>query len=169
MISAPFDLAGDDDANPLDLVEDFVESKGWTITRSEDDLMIFTVPGQKAKYEICMEWQEEFSALLFACSLPLTIAPSQHEAAARALDQINQNLWLGHFDLSNKNIHPTFRHTLLFRMIPSGLAVDIVQDVVEIAIAECERFFPTFQLVQAGDTGLQDNLHAAVFETVGEA
>jgi len=169
MISAPFDLAQDDDANPLDLVEDFVESKGWQVTRSEDDLMIFTVPGQKAKFEVCMEWQEEFSALLFACSMPLNIAPDQREAAAKATEQINQNLWLGHFDLSNKNTHPTFRHTLLFRMIPSGIAVDIVQDVVEIAIAECNRFYSTFLLVQAGDTGLQDNLHAATFETIGEA
>ncbi len=169
MISAPFDIASDDDANPLDLVEDFVESKSWTITRSEDDIMIFTAPGAKVKYEICMEWQEEFSALLFACSMPISITAEHHDAAARATEQINQNLWLGHFDLSNKNTHPTFRHTLLFRMIPSGLAVDIVQDVIEIAIAECERFLATFQLVQAGDNELQSNLRAAVFETVGEA
>lgn len=169
MISAPFDLAPDDDANPLDLVEDMVESKGWSISRSEDDLMIFTAPGTKAKFEVCMEWQEEFSALLFACSMPLNIAPEHREAAAKALEQINQNLWLGHFDLSNKNTHPTFRHTLLFRMIPSGIAVDIVQDVVEIAIAECNRFYATFLMVQQGDVGLQDNLHAATFETVGEA
>lgn len=169
MISAPFDIATEDDANPLDLIEDMVEGKGWTITRSDDDLLIAAVPGQKAKYEICMEWQEEFSALLFACSLPLEIGPAQYEAAARTLEQINQNLWLGHFDLSNKNKHPTFRHTMLFRMIPSGIAVDIVQDLVEIAVAECNRFWATFQLVQAGDVGAQDNLHAAVFETVGEA
>jgi hypothetical protein len=58
---------------------------------------------------------------------------------------------------------------MLFRMIPSGIAVDIVQDLVEIAVAECNRFYATFQMVQAGDIGLQDNLHAAVFETVGEA
>lgn len=169
MISAPFDIATDDDANPLDLIEDMVEGKGWTITRSDDDLLIASVQGQKAKYEICMEWQEEFSALLFACSLPLDIGPAQYEAAARTLEQINQNLWLGHFDLSNKNKHPTFRHTMLFRMIPSGIAVDIVQDLVEIAVAECNRFWATFQMVQAGDIGAQDNLHAAVFETVGEA
>jgi hypothetical protein len=169
MISAPFDLAPDDDANPLDLIEEMVESKGWTILRSEDDLMVISVPGQKAKYEIAMEWQEEFSALLFACSLPLDVAEKHKDAAAKTLEHINQNLWLGHFDLSNKGVHPTFRHTLLFRMIPSGLAVDIVQDLVEIAIAECNRFYSTFQLVVAGDGGLQDNLTAAIFETVGEA
>ena len=54
-------------------------------------------------------------------------------------------------------------------MIPTGLAVDIINDVLEIAQAECDRFCTTFQLVAAGDVRLQDNLHAAVFETVGEA
>ena len=91
------------------------------------------------------------------------------ESAARTLEHINQNLWLGHFDLSNKSTYPTFRHTMLFRMIPSGIAVDIVQDLIEIAIAECNRFYSTFQMLQKGDVGLQDNLHAATFETVGEA
>ena len=63
----------------------------------------------------------------------------------------------------------TYRYTLLCRMIPPGVAVDIVADVLDIAIAECNRFFSTFQLVQVGDAGLQENIHAAVFETVGEA
>jgi hypothetical protein len=169
MMSAPFDIATDDDANPLDLVEDFIESKGWTITRSEDDLMIAHVPGTKTKYEISMEWQEEFSALLFACTIPLDLGPAHYEAATRAMDKINQTLWLGHFDLSAKGKHPTFRHTFLFPMVPSGIAMEIVQSVIEIAIAECNRFYSSFLCVQAGDVALNDNLTAAVFQTIGEA
>jgi hypothetical protein len=168
MIGTPFELAHDDN-NPLDMIEDLSESKGWTFSRTDDEFLVVTVPGQKAKYEICMEWQEEFSALLFACSMPVEIAPEHYDIAARTLEQVNQNIWLGHFDMSNKNTYPTFRHTILFRMIPTGIAVDIVQDIVEIAVAECNRFYTTFQLVQAGDTRLQDNLHAAIFETMGEA
>ncbi|MDE1152773.1 MAG: YbjN domain-containing protein [Micavibrio sp.] len=170
MISSPFDYAPEiDDNNPLDLVEELAEQKGWAISRSDEDLISFTVQGLKVKYEICMEWQEEFSALLFACSMPVEIEEKNYETACKSLEQINQNIWLGHFDLSNKNKHPTFRHTLLFRMIPSGIALDIIQDTVEIAVAEANRFYTTFQLIQAGDVRMQDNLSAAVFETVGEA
>ncbi len=170
MISSPFDYAPEiDDNNPLDLVEELAEQKGWTVVRSDEDLIVLSVQGLKMKYEICMEWQEEFSALLFACSLPIEIATANFEIACQSIEQINQNLWLGHFDLSNKNTHPTFRQTLLFRMIPSGIALDIIQDTVEIAVAEANRFFTTFQCIQAGDVRMQDNLSAAVFETVGEA
>lgn len=168
MISAPFDLAHDDN-NPLDMVEELLQSKGWNFSRTDDDFLVINVQGQKVDYEVCMEWQEEFSALLFACSLPIEIVEANYEIAARTIEQINQNMWLGHFDLSNKGCYPVFRHTLLFRMIPTGIAVDLVNDVMEIALAECDRFYTTFQLVQAGDVRLHDNLQAAIFETLGEA
>ena len=170
MISSPFDYAPDiGDNNPLEMVEELCESKGWKFVRVDNELMTLTVQGTKAKYEICLEWQEEFSAVLFACSIPLEIKDDVYDAGALAIQEINENLWLGHFDLSNKGVFPTYRHTLLFRMIPAGLAVDIVQDTIEIAIAECNRFYPTFQLIHAGDARVQDNLNAAIFETVGEA
>jgi hypothetical protein len=157
------------DSNPLDMIEDFAATKGWRRARHDDDLMTLIVSGEKGEYEVCVEWQEEFSSLLFACSLPLKIEDAQYEMAAHTIEQINQNLWMGHFDLSNKGQFPTFRYTLLCRLLPVGIVSDIVADVIDIAVAECNRFFTTFQLVQAGDVGLQDNLHAAVFETVGEA
>lgn len=169
MISAsPYEVTAEGN-NPLDMIEELIEARGWSFERTDDDFIMVSLPGHKVSYEICMEWQEEFSSLLFACSLPLEISEANYESATRVIEQINQNLWLGHFDLSNKGKIPTFRHTFLFRMIPSGLAVDIVNDVLELALAECNRFYTTFQMIQAGDVRLQDNLHAAVFETVGEA
>lgn len=168
MIGVPFELTHDDN-NPIDMVEELAEAKDWVFTRLDDTGINITLPGQKAQFEVSMEWQEEFSALLIACSLPLEIKPAHLEMAAQALEQINQNMWLGHFDLSNKGKHPTFRHTLLLRMIPTGIAVDLIADVFDIAIAECNRFYTTFQLAQAGDVRLHDDLNAAVFETIGEA
>ncbi len=168
MIGVPFELAHDDN-NPIDLVEDLAAAKGWPFSRFNDTMLNITLPGQKIKLDVNMEWQEEFSALLIACSLPLAINSANHTIAALALEKINQNLWLGHFDLSNKGKFPTFRHTLLLRMIPAGIAVDLIADVFEIALAECDRFYTTFKLAQTGDVRLQDDLDAAVFETIGEA
>lgn len=168
MMGVPYELSHDDN-NPLDLVEELAESKGWAYVRHDDGAINIVLPGQKAKYDVSMEWQEEFSALLIACSVPLAIQETHYDVAAEALEKINQNLWLGHFDLSNRGKFPTFRHTLLLRMIPAGIAVDLVADVFDIAQAECNRFYSTFQLAQAGDMRLHDDLDAAVFETVGEA
>lgn len=168
MMRTPFELVHDDN-NPLDMIEELAQTRKWAFSRYDEDSITMTIPCQKSTLEINMEWQDDFSALLIACSLPMEISEATHEIAIRALEQINQNLWLGHFDLSNKGCLPTFRHTLLARLIPSSIAVDIVDDILEIAVSECNRFYTTFQLIQAGDVRLQDNLHAAVFETIGEA
>ncbi len=170
MMSVPFDLHQHDDSDLLDLIQELAESRKWKCVREDQTFMTLTVAGQNGiNYDICMEWQDEFASLLFACSLPLEITEKNYEAAARTLEQINQNLWLGHFDLSNKNKYPTFRYTFLFRLIPGSIGVDMVADVVDVAVAECNRFNSTFQMLQSGDVRLQDNLSAAVFETVGEA
>jgi hypothetical protein len=168
MISVPFELSHDDN-NPVDMVEELAASKSWAFSRYDDCTLNVSLPGQKTKFDVSLEWQEEFSSLLIACSLPLEISPANYEMAVQALEKINQNLWLGHFDLSNHNKYPTFRHTLLLRMIPTGIAIDLVADIFDIATAECNRFYTTFQLAQAGDVRLHDDLSAAVFETIGEA
>jgi hypothetical protein len=168
MISVPFELANDNQ-NPLDLVEELAEHKGWTFTRIDDEGMNMVITGQKAKYDVAMEWQEEFSSLLIACSLPLPIDAAHYEMTVQALEKINKNIWLGHFDLSNQDKFPTFRHTLLLRMIPAAIAVELIEDVFDIVIAECNRFYSTFERAKEGDIRLHDDLTAAVFETVGEA
>jgi hypothetical protein len=168
MMGVPFEVAQDNN-NPIDMVEELAETKGWEYVRHDDCLIDLALPGQKTKFSVSVEWQDEFSALLIACSLATEISASNYEMAVHALEKINQNLWLGHFDLSNQNRFPTFRHTLLLRMVPAGIAIDLIADVFDIAIAECNRFYTTFQLAQAGDVRLHDDLHAAVFETIGEA
>lgn len=168
MIGTPFELTHED-TNPLDMVEDLAQEKGWRFLRAEENFLTVSAKGTKNDFEICLEWQEEFSALLVACSVPVEISDAHYETAVKTLERINQNIWLGHFDLSNKGRFPTFRHTLLFRMIPAGIAIDIINDVLDIAVGECTRFYSTFQLLHAGDVQLQDNLQAVIFETVGEA
>ncbi|MBI3440271.1 MAG: YbjN domain-containing protein [Proteobacteria bacterium] len=168
MISIPFELSYEDN-NPLDMVEELATTKGWSCVRSEEAVLTITLPGQKSTFELSMEWQEEFSALLIACSIPLEISEANYEIAVQALEKINQNLWLGHFDLSYKGKYPTFRHTLMLRVIPAGVAVDIIADIFEIATAECNRFYTTFRLAHEGDMRLHDDLNAAIFETIGEA
>ena len=68
MMSTPLsDIAADDDANPLDLIEELAEVQAVEdLAQPRKSLMVLQVPGQGVAYEICLEWQEEFSALLFA-------------------------------------------------------------------------------------------------------
>ena len=83
------------------------------------------------------------------------------------LAQLNERLWLGHFDLWTEESVPLFRHTLLVRGGP--LTPEHVEEVVDIAVSECERAYPAFQFVIWGGKTADEAITAAMFETVGEA
>jgi hypothetical protein len=63
---------------------------------------------------------------------------------------------------------PIFRHAVLLRGAPSASA-ESIEDMVDIAITECERFFPAFQFVLWGGKTPEEALQMAMLECVGEA
>lgn len=169
MIGSPFELPQEDN-NPITIFEEIVNEQNWTIDpRSNESSLTFTVKGKVAAYTIHMEWQEEFSALLFACVIEMDVAEKHKIHAAEVLAQLNESLWLGHFDFSTEGVLPTFRHTMLLRGIPPQVSAELMADLVDLAVAECDRFHSTFKMLKAGDIRTRDTLSAAVFETIGEA
>ena len=44
-----------------------------------------------------------------------------------------------------------------------------IEDLVDIALTECERFYPAFQLVVWGGKGAEDAIAAAMIDPQGEA
>ncbi|MEQ1597715.1 MAG: YbjN domain-containing protein, partial [Casimicrobium sp.] len=86
----------------------------------------------------------------------------------KALGLINEQLWLGHFDLWSQNGIILFRNGSL--LPPNGmLGVDQAQTIVDVALDECERFYPVFQFIIWGEKSPEDALAAALIETHGEA
>ena len=63
---------------------------------------------------------------------------------------------------------PIFRHTSLLRGA-HGPSVEQLEDLVDIAITECERFYPAFQFVVWGGKPPREAIDAALLDCVGEA
>ena len=61
-----------------------------------------------------------------------------------------------------------FRQTMLLRG-SRGAAVEQLEDLVEIALSECERFYPAFQFVIWGGKSASEAVSAAILDTMGEA
>jgi hypothetical protein len=47
--------------------------------------------------------------------------------------------------------------------------VEQLEDLVDIAITECERFYPAFQFVVWGGKSPKEGIGAAMLDTAGEA
>ena len=155
-------------ANPLDLVEQLVAANDWPFDRRSDDELAVEVPGHWSNYNLYFAWREDFAALHLSCALDMKVATAKRMSIHELLAIINEKLWLGHFGLWAEDGVPMFRHSLLMR---GGTATDpeVIEDLVDIALTECERFYPAFQFVIWGGKSAQEAVAASLLDTVGEA
>ncbi len=154
--------------NPLDLLEQIVAANDWTFDRRGEDAMAVEVPGKWCDYTLYFSWCEEISALHFFCAFELKVPPPRRAAVHELLALANEKLWFGHFGVWSEENVPVFRHSVLLRGA-GGLSVEALEDMVDIAVTECERFYPAFQYVLWGGKSPADALSAAMLECAGEA
>ena len=154
--------------NPIDLVEEIVAANDWAHDRTSDEELVVDIAGRWCDYRLYFVWQEEISALHFSCGFDMRVAKGRRGAVYELLALANEKLWLGHFDLSAEANSPAFRHAVLLRGVAMASA-EQVEDLVEIALAECERFYPAFQLVLWGGESATQAITAAMTDPVGEA
>ena len=154
--------------NPLDLVEELVSVNDWAYERAAVDGLAVEVSGRWSEYRLFFLWQEDAAAMHFSCLFDHRVPNRKFNEVSRLLAIINEKLWLGHFDLSSDDGTPVFRHTLLLRGI-SNPSVEQMEDMIDYAMTECERFFPAFQFVVWGGKEPNEALAAAMIDVEGEA
>jgi hypothetical protein len=155
-------------ANPIDLVEEIVQANEWAHDRANDAEMVVEVSGRWCEYRMFFLWQQNTSALHFSCGFDMKVPKGRRAPVYELLALANEKLWLGHFDLSAEDNSPAFRHAILLRGVP-GASAEQVEDLVDIALSECERFYPAFQFVVWGGKSPAQAIASAMIDPVGEA
>ncbi len=154
--------------NPLDLIEQIVEGNDWTFDRRSDQELAVQVPGTWCDYSLYFAWNDEIEAMHFTCAFDMRVPRDRHAPVYELLARVNEKLWLGHFGMWEDEGLPMFRHVLPLRGA-KGPAMNQMEDVVETALCECERFYPAFQYVIWGGKTANDAVAAAMVDTMGEA
>jgi hypothetical protein len=154
--------------NPLDLVQEIVAANDWTHERISEEELSVEASGRWCDYRLEFLWQEEIGLLHFSCALDIKPPKRRRAAVYELLALINEKIWIGHFDLSGEGASPAYRHGVLLRGIP-GLSGEQIEDLLEIALSECERFYPAFHLVLVGGKPAEQAIVAAMIDPVAEA
>ena len=154
--------------NPIDLVEEIVSANEWTHDRASEEELVVEISGRWCDYRLYFVWQEELCAMHFSCGFDMKVPKGRRAAVYELLALANEKLWLGHFDLSSDDNTPAFRHAVLLRGVGPGSG-EQVEDLVDIAVSECERFYPAFQLVLWGGKRAPEAITAAMIDPLGEA
>src|ERR1700691_632093 len=99
----------------------------------------------------------------FTCAFDMKVPEKQRAALYELLALANEKLWLGHFLVESEDDMPVYRHAMLLRGAP-GASAESLEDMIDIALTECERFYPAFQFVLWGCKSATDALDAAMLD-----
>ena len=168
MIAEDYESDQSDDG-PIDTLEAYFEAHNWSFDRVGDDEIVATVQGSWAQYELRGVWREDDRVLQFLALPDIRVAAEKRAKVHETIGLVNEQLWIGHFEIWSSNGMLLFRHAALLDNGDVGLGIDQAGTLIEAAIDECERFYPVFQFVLWGGKSPAEAIAAAMIETHGEA
>lgn len=153
--------------HPIDMIETMATHREWPFERGTQDDMNLCVAGGHCDYHIAISWRPDLGGLHLACVLDTRAPKTKRSEVHELLALINEQLWLGHFDVWSSDGAILFRNTIL--VSGEGLSEMQCDDLITHAVESCERFFPAFQFLIWGGFSPQAALEGSMFETQGEA
>ncbi len=168
MIPREAEFGATDDAAPVEMLAALFEARGWPCEVITDDELTGEVQGSWANYQLRAIWRSTDNVLQFLCLPDIRVADDKRQRAYELLSLVNEQMWLGHFDIWSNGDVLLYRHGALLG--DEGLlSLAQAQALVETAIDECDRFYPAFQFVLWGDKSPRAALDSALVDAAGEA
>jgi hypothetical protein len=162
------EYAGERQLNPVDVVEGVAALNEWAFERAGEDEIMISVAGRWTGYQVAFTWMDDIEALHVSCAFDLKVPDRRRTEVLALISHVNEQLWVGHFDLWSQDGVVMFRHALVLAggVEASGRQCEVLLDA---AIDACERYYQAFQFVVWAGAGAREAMDAVVFETSGEA
>jgi hypothetical protein len=168
MMQSNRDYQRDDDAAPVDMLASLFEARGWPCEFVAEDEISGEIKGSWANYTVRGIWRREDHVLQLLCLPDIRVPEDKRSLVYELLALVNEQLWVGHFDVWSNGSVLLYRHGLLLG--DEGLlSLAQAQVAVEAAIEECDRFYPAFQFILWGDKTPVEALAASLVDAAGEA
>lgn len=154
--------------NPVDVVEHLAALREWVFDRAANDEIAISVGGRWTDYHLSFTWMDEIEALHMACAFDCRVPERRRAEVLALVALVNEQLWIGHFDLWNRDGVIMFRHSLLLAggTEPTSRQCEAA---LEAAVDACERYYQAFQFVVWAGKSAREAMDAAMFDTLGEA
>lgn len=153
--------------HPIDLIEQMAFRHEWPAERVGEDEMNLVIAGSWTDYHMSIHWRPDLETLHVACAFDFKVPDYRQNDVYKLLAQINEQLWIGHFDLWASDGLIMFRHG----HIASDSLVTTAQceAMLKAALEACERYYQAFQFVVWAGKAPREALVSTMFETDGQA
>jgi hypothetical protein len=153
--------------NPVDVMERVAHAHDWACERSSDDELTLIVAGTWTDYHVSLNWRDDLETLHLACAFDFKVPDNRLNEIYRLIAQINEQLWLGHFDLWTQEGLIMYRHGL---MLNDAVATTRqCEALLKAALEACERYYQAYQFVVWAGKESREALVSTMFQTEGQA
>src|SRR5262245_53099223 len=107
------DFAEQPHDNPLEVVERVASTNGWSLERAGAYEITILVTGKLRGYQDCYTWMLDTEALPLAWAFELKVPERCRGEVQQLISLINEQMWIGHFDLWIQDGLVMYRHALV--------------------------------------------------------
>jgi hypothetical protein len=153
--------------NLIDVTEMLATKLDLSYNRREEDEIIIKLEGRRAVYDLTVLLSRE-DVMYFSCSLNIFVPTKRRMRLADAIVKTNEQMWLGHFDLTSRS--RCIFYSLQIPFTSSFLAEEIIiEDALKIMMIECDRFYHYFFALANSSLPADISIDALMLESAGEA
>jgi hypothetical protein len=153
--------------DPVDTIEQIAAFNDWSFDRSGENEITISVTGNWTDYHISFTWMDDLEALHLACAFDLKVPDARRREVMDLMARINEQLWIGHFDLWAQEGVVIFRHAL--PLAGTETSPRQCETLLDAAVDTCERYFQAYQFVVWAGKTAAEAIESTLFETAGEA
>ena len=161
-------IEADRTVHTVDIIEHIASINDCNFERQDDDEISISVRGSWSDYHVSFNWMSDLASLHIACAFDLKVPEARRAEVKQLVALINEQLWIGHFDMWNHEGVVLFRNS---HLLSGGAEVSPQQceALLRSATDSCDLYYQAFQFVVWAGKGAAEALSQVMFETVGEA
>lgn len=154
--------------HPVDIIEHIASINDWSFERQDADEISISVKGGWCDYHVSFNWMEHMESLHLASAFDLKVPESRRAEVRKLINTINEQMWIGHFDMWSGEGVVIFRHS---HLLSGGAEVSPHQceALLRTATDACDSYYQAFQFVVWAGKSSTEALRYVMFETAGEA
>ena len=151
--------------DPLENVELAASIQNWTFDRTDKEVSIIA-NGKHNNYQLSVSLQNNSNGLNVICGFDLRFNKKNKFQILKLVSSINAQLWLGHFDVWDKEGLIVYRNSSILEKSPN---LKTIETLLNDAVSSIDLYFPAFQYILWAGKDSEEALQTVLFETRGEA
>ena len=151
----------------IDIAESVASKMDMDCSRSDNE---FIVKLKNGKFVLSVFVRSDYDIMHFSCNLRLKVPKTKRDAILRAIAQVNERIWIGHFDFLSIDSSIVYSLTIPFM---SSFVVDssLVSSIYQTITSECDKFYDYFSILinSRKKTNEDCSISALFIDTYAEA